>query len=412
MAALTRKFKKIFGKDSSNNGVFGSAAALAPATSTDPETIESLSAFLDGWSSATEGGLKLPTLEDMQGLKYDTDYHLAYIYQDGMQVYNSQTTYYINNLVRENATGKIWKSLINDNVGNSLVEGANWTLLANLAYTPTAALGTAAYINTGTSSGRVPLVGTQSATTSLAGLSYLSSPITIANNPSDSFNDIDFSAGVFNFSDGSGQAVATALTKRLDANWTAGNNQGGLFSGAKANSTWYHCFAIYNPTTDTSDFGFDTSVTAANIPSGYTKYKRVGSIVTDGSGNIRGFLQNGNFFFYKSPMLLYSGAFPTVETALTTMSPLGIKTIGIFSSYINTGTTLKALRIYSYDATDAAVDTTNFNGALASIGTSAMDAGSPSALAQTNLSSQVKYKCSAATASSAINQQGYIDNFI
>ena len=101
MAALTRKFKQIFGKDSSNNGVFGSAAALAPATSTDPETIESLSAFLNGWSNATEGGLKLPTLEDMQGLKYDTDYHLAYIYQDGMQVYNSQTTYYINNLVRE-----------------------------------------------------------------------------------------------------------------------------------------------------------------------------------------------------------------------------------------------------------------------------------------------------------------------
>jgi len=137
MAALTRKFKKIFGKDSVNNGVFGSAAALAPATSTNPETIESLAAFLTGWEDATEGGLRLPTLQDMQGLKYDTDYHLAYIYQTGMQVYNSQTTYYTNDLVRKDATTEIWKSLVDDNTGNALVNGSNWTLIANLADIPT-----------------------------------------------------------------------------------------------------------------------------------------------------------------------------------------------------------------------------------------------------------------------------------
>lgn len=136
MPALTRRFKKIFAKDSTNNGVFGSAAALAPATSTNPETIESLAAFLTGWEDATEGGLRLPTLEDMQGLKYDTDYHLAYIYENGMQVYNSLTTYYEDNLVREDSTGKIWKSLIDNNVGNALVEGANWTLLGDLANIP------------------------------------------------------------------------------------------------------------------------------------------------------------------------------------------------------------------------------------------------------------------------------------
>lgn len=195
MAALTRKFKKIFGKDSSNNGVFGSAAALDPQTSTDPAVIESLDAFLNGWSDATEGGLRLPTLEDLQGLKYDTDYHLAYIYQNGMQVYNSETTYYIDNLVREDSTGKIWKSLIDDNTGNSLVEGSNWTLLANLIYTPASAallasnnlsdltststartnlgLGTAALLDTGTSTGNIPVIGTQSATTSTAGLASL-----------------------------------------------------------------------------------------------------------------------------------------------------------------------------------------------------------------------------------------------
>ncbi len=169
MAALTRKFKKIFAKDSASNGVFGSKAAGVPANSTNPETIESLAAFLNGWEDATEGGLKLPTLEDMQGLKYDTDYHLAYIYQTGMQVYDSQTTYYTTDLVRKVSTTEIWKSLVDDNTGNALVGGANWTLVGNLSYLPTTTLGTAAYVNTGTSSGNVPLVGTQSATTSLAG---------------------------------------------------------------------------------------------------------------------------------------------------------------------------------------------------------------------------------------------------
>lgn len=137
MPALTRKFKKIFGINSANNGVFGSKAAGVPANSTNPETIESLTAFLNGWDDATQGGLKLPTLEDMQGLKYDTDYHLAYIYETGMQVYNSQTTYYIGDLVRKDATTEIWKSLIDNNTGNALVSGSNWSLVGNLANIPT-----------------------------------------------------------------------------------------------------------------------------------------------------------------------------------------------------------------------------------------------------------------------------------
>ena len=132
------------------------------------------------------------------------------------------------------------------------------------------------------------------ATESVAGIAKLLKQITIANNATDANNDIDFSAGNFQFNDGSGIASLSALTKRLDATWAAGTNQGGLFSGAKANSTWYHCFAIYNPTSGLIDCGFDTSVTAANIPSGYTKYYLIESIKTDGSGNILAFNMNGN----------------------------------------------------------------------------------------------------------------------
>ena len=66
-----------------------------------------------------------------------------------------------------------------------------------------------------------------SASTSLKGISYLNKPVTIANNASDSDHDIDFTAGNFNFDDGSGQTVATALTKQIDSSWVAGDNAGG-----------------------------------------------------------------------------------------------------------------------------------------------------------------------------------------
>lgn len=168
------------------------------------------------------------------------------------------------------------------------------------------------------------------ATTTAVGVSYLNSDISIANNVSTPNTQIDCSAGVFQFSDNSGQAIATAKTKILQSSgaWTAGNLQNGLFTGARAINTWYHCFAIYNPTTGATDFGFDTSVTAANIPSGYTKYYLIESILTDGSGNIIGFIHstyNGqsqivwNAIFFDMNLI----ALPTSATLETLTSPLG-----------------------------------------------------------------------------------------
>ena len=146
--------------------------------------------------------------------------------------------------------------------------------------------------------------------------STLPIPITIANNATDADNDIDFIA------------VATTMSKRLDASWTAGTNQGGLFSGSKANSTWYHCFAIYNLTTGVSDYGFDTSVIATNRPANYTKYKRVGSIKTNASGNILPFTQlNINEFYYATDILETTTlGTPDTNNFLLTTTPLGIST--------------------------------------------------------------------------------------
>jgi len=139
------------------------------------------------------------------------------------------------------------------------------------------------------------VVKARSATESLEGLALLPSNIVIANNTTDANNDIDFTGGVFQFSDGSGQAVVAALIKRLDASWVAGTNQGGLDTGTKANSTWYYCYAIYNPTTLVADFLFSASPTSPTLPSGFTKSFRIkGAFVkTNSSGNIIPFYHLG-----------------------------------------------------------------------------------------------------------------------
>jgi len=132
------------------------------------------------------------------------------------------------------------------------------------------------------------------ATTTTQGIAFLSNPITIANNATDGNNDIDFSAGNFILNNGSGQGLlTTALTKRLDASWVAGTNQGGLLSGTKAINSTYHWFAIQKPD-GTVDVGAILGVngTAPDptsvLPSGYTAFSKnpIVSVITDGSGNI------------------------------------------------------------------------------------------------------------------------------
>jgi len=144
----------------------------------------------------------------------------------------------------------------------------------------------------------------------------------IANNVTDATNDIDFGAGKCADSTNAAYLVASALTKRLDGAWAVGTNQGGLFSGSIANTT-YHCFIIMRPDTGVVDAGFDTSVTAANRPVAYTYYRRVGSIVRTG-GTIKTFLQNGDYFTWMVGTLDYDASPPTSATSVSLTLPAGL----------------------------------------------------------------------------------------
>lgn len=126
MPKLTRTFQKIFGDAVGavgNFGIFGSLSAGTPIYSKDPTEIQSLAAFQQGLGGAVVGN-KSPALEDINSLHLLTFYQIAYLLQQGLPEWNSQTTYYVNQFA--SSGGKIYKSKTNDNLGNAISNTNHW----------------------------------------------------------------------------------------------------------------------------------------------------------------------------------------------------------------------------------------------------------------------------------------------
>jgi len=231
------------------------------------------------------------------------------------------------------------------------------------------------------------------ATNEVRGVSYLLNPITISNG-TDTDHDTDFTAGVFNFDDGSGQAVASALTKQIDAVWAEGDAAGGLDTGAVAADTTYHMFAIWNPTTETADFLFSTSSSSPTLPSGYTKQKKIAALRTDGSANIRNgkysFFELGYEFNLKSRINTLDTTTPSTSRASVSFDCPPNSYLH-FSALINDNDTTTADILFtSENQTDA---TPSFNGQTDLTGPSQFP-NSIELYRETNSSSQIYYRSS------------------
>ncbi len=122
----------------------------------------------------------------------------------------------------------------------------------------------------------------------------------------DAIHDIDFGVGICRDNTGvNTMNVDTTFFKRTDAagGWVAGTNQVGLpdVLDPVAVDTWLHCFLLKNPSNGLVDGGFDTNIIATNLlaeATGYTLFRRIGSVKTDGSSEIIPFTQYGNHFVW------------------------------------------------------------------------------------------------------------------
>lgn len=152
--------------------------------------------------------------------------------------------------------------------------------------------------------------------------------------------------------------LATALTKDLSSTWVAGDNNGMLDGGAVGNNTWYHIFSILNPTSGVVDILASSSIDSPTLPSGYTRSRRIGAVLTDGSGNIIGFTQTGDMFIWDNPTLdVDVGTVGTTAITPAISTPLGVKTNAWINIYgIDGGNQIA--HISSPDADDEAPSST------------------------------------------------------
>lgn len=168
--------------------------------------------------------------------------------------------------------------------------------------------------------------------------------LTLSNNGSDANNDIDIAAGRALAVEADYNLILTsALTKQLDAAWAVGTNQGGLDTGSKANSTWYHVWLIARVDTHVVDVLFSTSVSAPTMPANYTKKRRIGAIRTNSSGNIIAFLQYGDDFMWTSPPFLDVDT-TSLSTTKTNYALSGVPSGLVVLAKINAGVTAAAIR--------------------------------------------------------------------
>lgn len=184
MAKLNRIFQKQFGVNAgaSDVGIFGSLAASNPQYSKDPETIQSLNAFLTGWAAETIANNR-PALEDFNALDFLAFYQLCYLFQAGIPEYDADTTYYEGSICQ--VAGVLYRSLDDDNIDNDpTTEADKWEEVVS-EFVPTAdnalagsIVQTVNYKTGATASGSTAIPGDDTIPQNSEGDQYLSLAIT------------------------------------------------------------------------------------------------------------------------------------------------------------------------------------------------------------------------------------------
>jgi len=240
----------------------------------------------------------------------------------------------------------------------------------------------------------------------------------VSNNVTNPTTDVDFAAcTVRNAADTGFITLAAPLTKKLNATWTAGNNQGGRPSGvALVAGQTYHAFLI-SKADGTTDAGFDTSLTATNLladATGYTNYQWVGSqiITAAGSTDIIASTQVGNEILWTTPILSVSdtSAGATAHSGTLT-TPLGIKTFALINASVFSVSGNAFAYYSSLDTADLAPSTTD--SPLATVGIDGNGFNdtfaSDQSRVRTNTLSQIRYRGAASDNQIKIVTLGYID---
>lgn len=128
MPKLTRKKIELFGESMSAGAYglaqFGSLAADNPVFSTDPEVLQALPAYKQGWNAAVVNE-QSPAMEDRNALDYILSYNQVYISQMGIPEWIATQTYYKGSVVTD-GNQSIYISLVDNNLNNPVTDDIYW----------------------------------------------------------------------------------------------------------------------------------------------------------------------------------------------------------------------------------------------------------------------------------------------
>ncbi len=218
---------------------------------------------------------------------------------------------------------------------------------------------------------------------------------------------MSIAAGVCTSDDQTTLMTLAAFGKTTSA-WAVGSGNGGIDTGAIANTTLYHFYVIERTDTAVVDVLFSLSATTPTLPANYTKQRRIGSGLTDGSAHWVAFSQNEEEFLWAAPVLDVNALVPADTNAhLAALTvPTGVKVMALFDASLSRGTGDLAVILSSPDQNDIAASA----GTASTI--SAINASTNTSIQarlRTNTSAQIRYRASATTGNLYIDTKGWMD---
>ena len=150
----------------------------------------------------------------------------------------------------------------------------------------------------------------------------------------DPLHDINISDGSCRDStDATDIIYSGSMIKQIDANWSAGTNQGGFPSSLTLTAfIWYHVFVIMKED-KTIDFGFDSDLNATNLLADATDfiyYRRIGAVIPNVSLELYQYVYKSDnsrrIWFHTPTQLVYNANNPGVSTKIINCGvPSGIE---------------------------------------------------------------------------------------
>ncbi len=202
--------------------------------------------------------------------------------------------------------------------------------------------------------------------------------------------------------------LPSSLSKTTSA-WGPGDD-GALDTGTINTGTVYHAYEIQRPDTGEVDACISLSGSAptfgAHIPAAYTRYRRIGSMKTDGSAQWIKFTQKGDEFLLDA-RVTDANASPANTNAITVTLgsiPTGIKVDALLTGLLIYGSTTTAGIISSLDVSDQSAAST-YDLYVTSAATQHLG----QFITRTNTSAQVRARFSATGATYVLVTKGWID---